>query len=176
MLTRSEYGSVGLPPLMREYSKGSNMGNKLGDIALPNYGLNWQLPLKQKVDVHGPTRHQVGGTVEGEEDVGRGARVETPQTVEPVFLWVNLAMCSSGRPCCSSQTFGTCCKHALIRCRNNSGILMWGSGGGGEQAQSFGLEVSRGELRLPSLPSRSSGMPARIVAGAHPLLQVGCRH
>ena len=116
---------------VRDSFNGSNVGNTLGDIVLLNYGLTWQLPLKQKVDVHGHKRQQVGGKVEGEEDVGRGARLKAPQTVEPVALWVKLAMCPSGRPCLFRPNLWHMLQNAGIRRLISSGTVVGALSDGG---------------------------------------------
>lgn len=60
------------------------MSNKIGDIIVQPYESLWSLPCKVKYEVHGAYRVPCGGPTEGEE-VGRGAKRKTLQTVEPVF-------------------------------------------------------------------------------------------
>ena len=90
IVTRLEYGEIGLPMVRRRNFHGTNMGNNMGDIVLPNYALLWQLSMKQKIEVFGAKRMPVGGKAEGEEGVGRGHHTRTPQTVEPVIWGLNL--------------------------------------------------------------------------------------
>ena len=90
LITRLEYGECGLPTVRRRNYKGTNMGNNMGNIELPDYALLWQLSNKQKHEVYGPKRTPTGGKVEGEEGVGRGHSARTPQTVEPVIWGVKL--------------------------------------------------------------------------------------
>ena len=84
LITAGDFINIGLPHLERNHYPGTNMGNKIGDIRMPNYSSLWQMPLKEKYEVHGAKRQRVGGTVDGEEECGRGANRKTTDTVEPV--------------------------------------------------------------------------------------------
>jgi hypothetical protein len=76
-----------LPMLPRCQYKGTNLGNKIGDIELPDLDTLWKLSCKQKIALHGVYRVAVGGRTPGEEDSGpgRGQKRKTMDTVEPVF-------------------------------------------------------------------------------------------
>ena len=78
--------------------KGSNSGNKIGDLSLPAISSLWALPNKTKIELHGKYRMAVGGQTVGEVGESRGSKKKKdPETEEPVFwharepkLWAEL--------------------------------------------------------------------------------------
>ncbi len=76
-----------LPMAARMHYPGTNLGNKIGDVILPDLDSLWKMACKQKLPLHGPFRVAVGGRTPGEEEdaPGRGTKRKTPDTIEPVF-------------------------------------------------------------------------------------------
>ena len=147
LITRLEYGNTGLPMVRRRNYKGTNMGNKMGDIVLPNYALLWQMSATQKLEVHGPKCVQVGGKVEGQEDVGRGHKPRTPNSVEPVIWGLNLP----------SQHLWHMFPN-LAASAATAGATQIGDFDG--TPIEFWTSVFMRNIEIVAFPSRSSGMPA----------------
>ena len=89
------FHDMGLPVVKRQSFPGTSMGNKIGDIVLPAYGTVWNEQCQVKHQIHGAKRQAVGGKVEGDEDVGRGQKRKTPETMEPVSSCNNQASLAS---------------------------------------------------------------------------------
>ena len=83
IITKHEFGRQ-VPCMKRIHYNGTNQGNKIGDIALPPLDTMWQMQCKDKYVLHGQYRIAVGGKTEGEE-LGRGIKRKSPDTIEPVF-------------------------------------------------------------------------------------------
>ena len=85
IVTLREFATT-LPFIKRKSFPGSNLGNKIGDVVLPDVDSLWQLTCKQKVELHGKFRVAVGGKTPGEEEgLGRGSKRTSVGSVEPVF-------------------------------------------------------------------------------------------
>ena len=89
------FHDMGLPVLKRLSFPGTNMGNKIGDITLPAYTMVWNEQCRVKHDIHGAKRQAVGAKVEAQEDIGRGQKRKTLETVEPVSSCNNQASLAS---------------------------------------------------------------------------------
>ncbi len=76
-----------LPVAARLHYPGTNLGNKIGDVVLPDIDSLWKMACKQKLPLHGQFRVAVGGRTPGEEEdaPGRGTKRKTGETIEPVF-------------------------------------------------------------------------------------------
>lgn len=85
IVTSSDWTST-LPMIKRKVYSGSNMGNKIGDVCLPEVDTMWKLTIREKHDLHGKYRVAVGGRTPGEEEgPGRGAKRKALDSLEPVF-------------------------------------------------------------------------------------------
>lgn len=87
LVTSREFTSgVQIPYVQGLHFKGSNSGNKIGDLSLPAISSLWALPNKTKIELFGKYRTAVGGQTIGEAGDGRGSKKKKdPETEEPVF-------------------------------------------------------------------------------------------
>ena len=99
LVTAREFTSgVHIPFVQGLHFKGSNSGNKIGDLCLPAISSLWTLPSKTKIELYGKYRMAVGGQAVGEVGEGRGSKKrKDPETEEPVFwharepkLWADM--------------------------------------------------------------------------------------
>jgi hypothetical protein len=84
IITKNDFVAT-IPHSKRLCYGGSNIGNKIGDVVLPDYDSLWSLPCKMKQEIHGTFRLPCGGVTPEDEAPGRGAKRKTIYTVEPVF-------------------------------------------------------------------------------------------
>ena len=87
MVTAREFSSgTQIPAMQGLHFKGSNSGNKIGDVSLPAISSLWALPNKVKIELHGKYRTAVGGQTVGEPGEGRGSKkAKNAESEEPVF-------------------------------------------------------------------------------------------
>jgi hypothetical protein len=83
VVTKEEFG-MQVPVVKGLHYKGTNLGNKIGDIEYDEAETMWKMACKQKHALMGAYRIAVGGKTEGEE-IGRGAKRKGADTVEPTF-------------------------------------------------------------------------------------------
>eukprot|EP00959_Pyramimonas_sp_CCMP1952_P189080 3954862-Pyramimonas_sp.AAC.1 len=72
----------------RKHFPGTNLGNKIGDVLMPDIDNMWKTTCKEKIIIHGSFRIACGNRTPGEDKdtaPGRGQRRTTPDTIEPVF-------------------------------------------------------------------------------------------
>ncbi|CAL1152377.1 unnamed protein product [Cladocopium goreaui] len=69
----------------RKIYKGTNFGNKIGDVLLESPKLLWSMALKDKITLFGKYRVSVGGRTTGEAESHRGVSNRKLNTEEPVF-------------------------------------------------------------------------------------------
>ena len=85
LVSREEYGKQ-LPVIKRLHYKGTNSGNKIGDVEWTSLDNAWNLTHKQKLDLLGPYRVEVGGKTKGagEMELQRAKR-KGATDMEPAF-------------------------------------------------------------------------------------------
>ena len=88
IVTQNVFADMGLPQRSRLGYPGTNMGNKIGDVVLMPYATQWQEACIIKHAIHGSKRQAVGGKTDGEDDIGRGQKRKTLDTIEPVLGYV----------------------------------------------------------------------------------------
>ena len=87
LVTAREFTTgVQIPYVQGLHFKGSNSGNKIGDLSLPAISSLWALPNKTKIELCGKYRMAVGGQAVGEVGEGRSSKKKKdPEAEEPVF-------------------------------------------------------------------------------------------
>lgn len=77
---------MSLAAAKRLHYPGTNQGNKIGDVVLPDTASLWTLSCEEKLPIMGRFRVAVGGQTPGvgEDGPGRGAKRKAPDTREPV--------------------------------------------------------------------------------------------
>jgi hypothetical protein len=83
VVTQQGFGTQ-VPVAKGLHYKGTNVGNKIGDIEYDEPETVWKMSCKNKLLLMGPYRVAVGGKTDGEE-IGRGAKRKGVDAVEPTF-------------------------------------------------------------------------------------------
>ena len=85
LVSKTDYGDQ-VPTIKRLHFKGTNGGNKIGDVDLPALDDAWSLTHSQKLQMYGEHRVEVGGKTKGagENELQKGKR-KAATDVEPAF-------------------------------------------------------------------------------------------
>ncbi|CAL1135464.1 unnamed protein product [Cladocopium goreaui] len=84
LVTAENFGDA-MTKTNRKIYKGTNFGNKIGDVLLESPKLLWSMALKDKITLFGKYRVSVGGRTTGEAESHRGVSNRKLNTEEPVF-------------------------------------------------------------------------------------------
>lgn len=85
LVTREEFGAQ-IPIVKRHFFKGTNSGNKIGDVELAPLDKAWHLTISQKLALYSEYRVEVGGKTKGagENELQKGKRKAAVEK-EPAF-------------------------------------------------------------------------------------------